>query len=295
MRVQTVENEVATMSGVGSTRQKNQLKRGLNMRHIQFIALGSAIGTGLFYGSASAIQAAGPLVLVAYMVSGAAVFMVMRALGEMAVRDPVPGSFGTYATRFLGPFAGFVTGWTFVFEMIVVAVADVTAFAVYMGFWFPATPRWLWITAVILFIAGINLRHVKVFGELEFWLSLIKIGAILAMIGGGIVILIMGMSLSGGARTGIDNLWVNGGLAPRGFEGLMASLTVVVFAFGGVETIGITAAEAHEPSRSIPRAINTVPFEYLSSMLLLWQSSCRWFLGMLSTVRPVPLFKYSQH
>ncbi len=116
------------------------LRRGLNARHIRFMALGSAIGTGLFYGSASAIQMAGPAVLLAYLVAGAAVYMVMRALGEMAVHEPVSGSFGHYASSYLGPLAGFVTGWTYAFEMIIVCLADVTAFGIYMGFWFPDVP-----------------------------------------------------------------------------------------------------------------------------------------------------------
>lgn len=239
------------------------LARGLSIRHIQFIALGSAIGTGLFYGSASAISAAGPIVLLAYVVAGAAVFMVMRALGEMAVREPIPGSFGAYATRYLGRFAGYVTGWTFVFEMVVVAIADVTAFAVYMGFWFPEVPRWIWVAAVICFIGAINTRHVKVFGELEFWLSIIKVGAILAMIVGGVVILVFGFSLADGHQPSVSNLWTNQGVAPHGVAGLLASLTVVVFAFGGIETVGITAGEATEPGRAIPRAINTVPARIL--------------------------------
>ena len=242
---------------------ETKLKRGLSRRHIRFIALGSAIGTGLFYGSASAIQTAGPIVLLAYVISGVAVFWVMRSLGEMAVRNPVSGSFGKYATDYLGPFAGFVTGWTFVFEMLVVAIADVTAFAIYMGFWFPGAPKWIWVCAVILFIAGINTRHVKVFGELEFWLSIIKVAAITAMIAGGVILLFMGVSLSAGAHSGADNLWIHGGLAPNGIGGLLASLTVVVFAFGGIETIGITAGEATDPGQSIPRAINTVPARIL--------------------------------
>lgn len=252
-----------TGTGLGADPKGEQLKRGLSMRHIQFIALGSAIGTGLFYGSSAAIQSAGPLVLIAYIIAGAAVFMVMRALGEMAVRHPVPGSFGQYAARYLGPFAGFLTGWTFVFEMIVVALADVTAFAVYMGFWFPDTPRWIWVVAVILFIAAINTRNIKVFGELEFWFSLIKVTAIIAMIVGGIVIMVLGMQVSGGGATGPQNLWDHGGFAPKGPEGLLAALAVVVFAFGGVETVGITAGEATDPRRAIPRAINTVPARIL--------------------------------
>ena len=242
-----------------SAHETHTLARGLSMRHIQFIALGSAIGTGLFYGSATAIQMAGPAVIVAYVLAGAAVYMVMRALGEMAVRHPVPGSFGQYAARYLGPFAGFVTGWTFVFEMIVVAIADVTAFGVYMGFWFPDTPRWIWVTAVILFIAAINTRNVKIFGEMEFWLTIIKVGAILAMIGGGIVLMVLGVSYAPGEPVGPQNLVDHGGFMPNGLGGLLAALSVVVFAFGGIETIGITAGEAGDPARSIPKAVNAVP------------------------------------
>lgn len=239
------------------------LARGLSMRHIQFIALGSAIGTGLFYGSAAAIQKAGPSVILAYLIAGAAVYMVMRALGEMAVRHPIPGSFGQYAARYLGPFAGFVTGWTFVFEMIVVAIADVTAFGVYMGFWFPDTPRWIWVTAVILFIAAINTRNVKIFGELEFWLTIIKVGAIIAMIAGGLALIFLGVSFEPGSATGPHNLVDHGGFLPNGVAGLLAALAVVVFAFGGIETIGITAGEADDPKRAIPRAVNSVPARIL--------------------------------
>ena len=243
--------------------ENHTLSRGLSMRHIQFIALGSAIGTGLFYGSATAIQAAGPSVILAYLIAGAVVYMVMRALGEMAVRHPVPGSFGQYAARYLGPFAGFVTGWTFVFEMIVVAIADVTAFGVYMGFWFPDTPRWIWVAAVILFIAAINTRNVKIFGELEFWLTIIKVGAIIAMIVGGIVLMVIGVSFAPGETVGPQNLVDHGGFMPNGVGGLLAALSVVVFAFGGIETIGITAGEAGDPARSIPKAVNAVPARIL--------------------------------
>ena len=160
---------------------KPHLLRGLNARHIRFIALGSAIGTGLFYGSASAIKAAGPAVLLAYLIGGAAVFIVMRALGEMAVRNPVSGSFGSYARQYLGPLAGFITGWTYTFEMVIVALADVTAFGIYMGLWYPDVPRWIWILSIIFFIGAMNLCNVRVFGEMEFWLSLVKVVAIIAM------------------------------------------------------------------------------------------------------------------
>ncbi|MGL4858580.1 MAG: amino acid permease, partial [Enterobacteriaceae bacterium] len=241
-----------------TTTTQAQLQRGLGARHIRFIALGSAIGTGLFLGSGAAIQKAGPSVLLAYLIAGAAVFIVMRALGEMAVHQPIPGSFGSYARTYLGPLAGFITGWTYAFEMIIVCLADVTAFGIYMGLWYPDVPRWIWVLSVIALIGFLNLLHVKVFGELEFWLSLIKVLAIIAMIFGGGYLILFGFGQDF-AATGISNLWANGGFMPNGLGGMVASFAVVVFAFGGIEIIGITAAEAHNPKEVIPRAINTIP------------------------------------
>ncbi|WP_219406427.1 amino acid permease [Pseudomonas sp. Colony2] len=244
--------------------QEKTLKRGLSARHIRFMALGSAIGTGLFYGSASAIQMAGPAVLLAYLIGGAAVFMVMRALGEMAVHNPVSGSFGQYASTYLGPMAGFILGWTYAFEMIIVCLADVTAFGIYMGFWFPEVARWVWVLGIVLLIGGLNLCNVKVFGEMEFWLSLLKVGAIVAIILGGFGIMLFGIHSAGEApATGLSNLWAHGGFMPNGVGGLIASFAVVMFAFGGIEIIGITAGEAKDPQRVIPKAINAVPLRIL--------------------------------
>ncbi|MFJ7751545.1 amino acid permease [Arthrobacter sp. NPDC097144] len=227
------------------------------------MALGSAIGTGLFYGSASAIQSAGPAVLLAYMIGGAAVFLVMRALGEMAVRHPVSGSFGQYASRYLGPFAGFITGWTFAFEMAIVAIADVTALGIYMGFWFPEVARWIWILAAVLLISALNLMKVKVFGETEFWLSIIKVSAIIAMIVGGAAIVVFGFGLPDTANPGLETMLGSGGFFANGFWGLLASFSIVMFAFGGIETVGITAGEAENPKKAIPAAVNTVPVRIL--------------------------------
>jgi histidine transporter len=234
------------------------LTRGLSARHIRFIALGSAIGTGLFYGSAGAIQKAGPSVLLAYLIGGAAVYVVLRALGEMAVRNPVSGSFGEYAAKNLGPLAGFMTGWTYTFEMIVVCLADVTAFGVYMGFWYPDVPRWIWVLAIVFFIGALNLLSVKVFGELEFWFTVVKVTAILAMIAAGVAILIFGFGVHDTSQ-GVSNLWSEGGFFAGGFGGFVACFAIVMFAFGGSEIIGITAGEAEDPARTIPRAVNTVP------------------------------------
>ncbi len=244
--------------------QSSTLQRGLNTRHIRFLALGSAIGTGLFYGSATAIKMAGPSVLLAYIVAGIAIYIVMRALGEMAVQNPVSGSFSEYASQYIGPLAGFTTGWTYVFEMIIVALADVTAFGIYMGFWYPDVPRWIWILSLIMFLGAINLIHVKVFGELEFWLSIVKVTAIVAMILGGLGLMFYGFHADhSGFTTGIQNLWVHEGFMPNGIAGLVACLSVVVFAFGGIEIIGITAGESQDPKTSIPKAINAVPVRIL--------------------------------
>ena len=212
--------------------------------------------------SASAIKAAGPAVLLAYLIGGAAVFMVMRALGEMAVRNPVSGSFGSYARQYLGPLAGFITGWTYTFEMVIVALADVTAFGIYMGLWYPDVPRWIWILSIIFFIGAMNLCNVRVFGEMEFWLSLIKVVAIIAMMAAGAGIIFFGFGHSFPA-TGLENLWSHGGFAPNGWQGIIASLGIVMFAFGGVEIIGVTAAEAQNPKKVIPQAINTIPLRII--------------------------------
>ncbi|WP_304166559.1 proline-specific permease ProY [Lonsdalea britannica] len=242
--------------------QESKLKRGLSARHIRFIALGSAIGTGLFYGSASAIQMAGPSVLLAYLIGGVAAYIIMRALGEMSVNDPQASSFSRYARDYLGPMAGYITGWTYCFEMLIVAIADVTAFGIYMGVWFPAVPHWVWVLSVVLIIGAINLMNVKVFGELEFWLSFFKVATIILMIAAGIGIIIWGIG-NGGQPTGIHNLWTNGGFFSNGIMGMILSLQMVMFAYGGVEIIGITAGEAQDPRKSIPRAINSVPWRIL--------------------------------
>lgn len=239
-----------------------KLKRGLTTRHIRFMALGSAIGTGLFYGSADAIKMAGPSVLLAYLVGGIIAFIIMRALGEMSVNNPQSGSFSRYAQDYLGPMAGYITGWTYCFEILIVAIADVTAFGIYMGVWFPDVPQWTWVLSVVLIIGAINLVSVKVFGELEFWFSFFKVLTIIIMIVAGFGIIFWGIG-NGGQATGIHNLWSHGGFFSQGIMGTILSLQLVMFAYGGIEIIGITAGEAEDPKKSIPKAINSVPLRIL--------------------------------
>lgn len=234
---------------------------GLKHRHLHFIALGSAIGTGLFYGSAGAIQAAGPSVLLVYLLGGAVVYFMLRALGEMAVRFPVTGSFAEYSRKFMGGWAGYITGWMFAFEMVIVCLADLTAIGIYMKMWFPDVSQWVWVAVTLLIVGAANLASVKVFGELEFVLTIVKVSAVIAMIVGGAAVLIFGLGQS--SNMGVDNLYNDGGFFPNGVSGMIASFILVLFAFGGTEIIGVAGSEAEDPERSIPKAINTVPVRIL--------------------------------
>mgnify|MGYP003773989469 CR=1 FL=1 len=254
--------------------------KGLRARHIHFIALGSAIGTGLFYGSAGAIQAAGPSVLLVYLLGGAVVYFMLRALGEMSVRHPVRGSFAVYTRAHLGGWAGYITGWMFAFEMLIVCLADLTAIGIYMKFWFPDTAQWVWVAATLLIVGGANLASVRWFGELEFVFTLIKVTAVIGMIVGGAAILAFGLGNSPEV-SGISNLWEHGGFFPNGIEGMIAAFILVLFAFGGTEIIGVAGSEAEDPEKSIPKAVNTVPARillfYVGAILVIlalnpWQS-----------------------
>lgn len=238
---------------------KNQpeLQRGLQSRHITLMSLGAAIGVGLFLGSAGAIKIAGPAVLLTYALGGIVIFFVMRALGEIAVEHPIAGSFSRYAQDYLGPLAGFITGWNYWFLWIVTCMAEITAVGIYMTLWFPDSPRWVWALAALVLMTLINLIAAKVFGEFEFWFAFIKVFAIIAMIVIGLGVILFGIGNAGDA-VGFSNLWSNGGFMPNGFTGVIQALPIVMFAYLGVEMIGVTAGEAKDPKKTLPKAINTV-------------------------------------
>ncbi|MBC3803324.1 amino acid permease [Acetobacterium fimetarium] len=233
------------------------LHRGLEERHIQMMAIGGAIGVGLFLGSAMAIKTAGPAILFCYAVAGVFLFFIMRALGEMAVENPVAGSFSAYASEFIGPLAGYLTGWTYWFMWIVTCMAEVTAVGIYVNFWLPSVPQWVSALAAVVFLTLVNLVAVKAFGEFEFWFALIKVTTIIAMIILGIVMITTGFG-NGGVPIGISNLWNNGGFFPNGLQGPALAMVMVAFAFVGIELIGVTAGEAKNPDKVIPSAINKV-------------------------------------
>ncbi len=239
---------------------EQQLKRGLKNRHIQLIALGGAIGTGLFLGIAQTIKMAGPAVLLGYAIAGVIAFFIMRQLGEMVVEEPVAGSFSHFANKYWGGFAGFMSGWNYWVLYVLVSMAELTAVGIYVQYWWPEIPTWL--SAAVFFVAinAINLANVKVYGEVEFWFSLIKVAAILAMIAFGVWLLASG---HGGPEASVANLWQFGGFFPNGISGLVMAMAVIMFSFGGLELVGITAAEADNPAKSIPKATNQVIYRIL--------------------------------
>ncbi|MEO6143206.1 MAG: amino acid permease [Dermatophilaceae bacterium] len=237
------------------------LQRGLKNRHIQMIALGGAIGTGLFYGSATSIGMAGPSIVLSYLIGGAVIFLIMRALGEMSVHTPVSGAFSHYAFQNWGPFAGFFSGWNYWFNYIAVSMAELAVVGIYVNYWMPDVPTWVSAAIFLVLITTLNLTNVKAYGECEFWFAIIKVVAIIAMIGLGAWVIFFG---AGNVHaTGISNLWAHNGFFPKGIWGMVTALVVVMFSFGGVELIGITAGEADNPQKSIPKAINQVVYRIL--------------------------------
>ncbi len=237
-----------------------ELKRGLKNRHIQLIALGGAIGTGLFLGSAGVLKSAGPSMILGYAICGFIAFMIMRQLGEMIVEEPVAGSFSHFAHKYWGGFAGFLAGWNCWILYILVGMSELTAVGKYVHYWWPEIPTWVSAAAFFVLINLINLANVKVFGEAEFWFAIIKVVAIVGMIALGSYMLVSG---SGGPQASVSNLWAHGGFFPHGVGGLVMAMAIIMFSFGGLEMLGFTAAEADQPRTVIPKAINQVIYRIL--------------------------------
>lgn len=250
--------------------QDGTLKRGLKNRHIQLIALGGAVGTGLFLGIAQTIKMAGPSVLLGYAIGGIIAFFIMRQLGEMSVEEPVAGSFSHFAYKYWGNFAGFASGWNYWVLYVLVAMAELSAVGIYVQYWWPSIPTWVSAAVFFMVINAINLANVKIYGEMEFWFALIKVSAIIGMIAFGGWLLFSG---HGGPEATVTNLWNQGGFFPNGIMGLVMAMAVIMFSFGGLELVGITAAEADDPEKSIPRATNQVIYRilifYIGSLTIL--------------------------
>ncbi len=237
--------------------RESGLKRQLNPRQSAMIALGGAIGTGLFLGSGLAIGLAGPGVIISFLLGVLVCLVMMSALTEMAVVHPTAGSFGVYAETYLCPWAGFVVRTTYWLAQVVAIGGEVTAAAIYTRFWLPGSPVWIWIVFYSAVLILINLSSVKNFGEFEYWFSMIKVSAIVLFILLGIGYIATGFN---GPAPGIS-LWTSeGGFLPKGFGGVLEAMLIVIFSFYGIEVVAVTAGEAKNPSQTIPRAMKSVVF-----------------------------------
>ncbi|NER59900.1 amino acid permease, partial [Pseudomonas sp. MAFF212428] len=214
----------------------------------------------LFLGSAGVMQSAGPSMILGYAICGFIAFLIMRQLGEMIVEEPVAGSFAHFAHKYWGGFAGFLSGWNCWVLYILVGMSELTAVGKYVHYWAPDIPTWASAAAFFILINAINLANVKVFGEAEFWFAIIKVLAIVGMIGLGSYLLVSG---GGGPEASVTNLWAHGGFFPHGVGGLVMAMAIIMFSFGGLEMLGFTAAEADKPKTVIPKAINQVIYRIL--------------------------------
>lgn len=239
-----------------------ELKRGLESRHIQMIALGGTIGVGLFMGSASTIQWTGPSVLLAYITAGIFIYFIMRAMGEMLYLEPNTGSFATFGYKYIHPLAGYLTAWSNWFQWVIVGMAEIIAVGAYMQYWFPDLPAWIPGIIAMVMLGAANLISVKSFGEFEFWFSLIKVVTIILMIVAGFGLIFFGIG-NGGEAIGFSNLWEHGGFFTGGWTGFFFALSLVIGAYQGVELIGITAGEAKDPRKTLTSAIQSIIWRIL--------------------------------
>lgn len=239
--------------------EERELQRGLTNRHLQLIALGGAIGTGMFMGSSRTINLAGPSSMLVYAVIGFFLYFMMRAMGEMLLSNLKYKSFRDIAEDMLGPAGGFIAGWTYWFAWVVAAMGDLAAITAYAQFWWPDIPRWLPAAILAITLLSLNIVAVRFFGEAEFWFALIKLVAVGALIIVAAGLLFTGFVSPSGHAASISNLWNDGGFFPNGFMGFLGGFQIAFFAFVGLEVVGTAAAETENPMRNLPKAINAIP------------------------------------
>ncbi|MFJ5263556.1 amino acid permease [Streptomyces sp. NPDC088387] len=244
---------------VGGDAPEEGYERGLGSRQVQMIAIGGAIGVGLFLGAGANIAKAGPSLILMYALAGVIIFFIMRALGELLLYRPVSGSFAEYSREFLGPFFGYFTGWTYWLMWVVTGMAELTAAAIYVNYWWPSVPQWVTALVFLLVLFAANLISVKLFGEIEFWFSMVKVTALMGMIVIGLGVLTFGFS-SAGDTAAVSNLWAFDGFFPKGVGSSLMTLQGVMFAYLAVELVGVTAGESENPEKTLPKAINTLPW-----------------------------------
>ncbi|ATP12583.1 D-serine/D-alanine/glycine transporter [Bartonella henselae] len=252
---------------------KKKLQRGLHNRHVQLIALGGAIGTGLFMGSGKTISVAGPSIILVYAIIGCALYFVMRAMGELLLSNSRYRSLIDFSTDMLGPGIAFFVGWSYWLSWVVTGAADIIAIITYMHFWWPTLNSWIIVFSCVIFFLTLNLLAVKMFGELEFWFGLIKVLAILALIVVGFYMICTGFTSPNGTVASLSHVWNDGNIFPRGIPGFFAGFQIAIFSFVGIEIAGTTAAEVKEPKKVLPKAINAIPLRivlfYIFSLVVI--------------------------
>ncbi|RJQ75828.1 amino acid permease [Pseudonocardiaceae bacterium YIM PH 21723] len=236
------------------------------------IAMGGAIGVGLFLGAGKRLHDVGPGLVLSYLACGIAAFFVMRALGELVLYKPVSGSFVEYAREFIGPWAGFTAGWFYWLNWAFTGIAEITAAGTYMKMWLPGVPEWLTALIALVCLLAANLLSVKLFGELEFWFSTLKVAAIFIFLVVGVTLVLGGLDV-GGQAASVHNLTDHGGFLPNGFGIVLISFQSVIFAYSAIEMVGIAAGETKDPRSVMPKAVNGVVWRivvfYIGSILLL--------------------------
>lgn len=258
MTLQQDEQKLLVKQGEISAgaQEETHLKRKLKSRHLTMISIGGAIGTGLFLSSGSAIHTAGPGgALLGYMLVGAMVYFVMTSLGEMAAYMPTSGSFSSYASKFVDPAFGFSIGWLYWFNWAMTIAAELTASTMIMKFWFPDSPSWIWSGAFLAIIFLLNYLSVKGYGEGEYWLSLIKVSAIVIFL---IVGVLMIFGIMGGEAVGFKNFTMGDAPFSGGILGVFVVFIAAGFSFQGTEIVGVAAGESEDPAKNVPKAIKSV-------------------------------------
>ncbi len=256
-RARTPQSTGDSATSPATAPEADELRRKLTQRQLTMLAIGGAIGVGLFLGSSVTVRLAGPGVIVTYLIGALIAMIVAYALAEMAVVQPVAGSFGVYAQTYLSPWAGFSVRATYALVQIIAIGAEVTAVAIYFAFWFPTVPQWLWVVSVSMCLVAVNTLQVGRFGEFEYWFALIKVVAIVVFIVLGLAMII---GVGPAPAIGLSNLTAHGGFLPFGWKGVWLALTLAITSYMGVEVIAVTAGEAQDPAKSIPRAMRTIVF-----------------------------------
>jgi L-asparagine permease len=267
------------VSGAQSALDAEQVgyKQTLGRRHVQMIAIGGAIGTGLFLGSASRLHSTGPALLVSYAFVGVIAYFLMRALGELVLHRATSGAFVSYMREFYGEAAAYVTGWMYWLNWALTGIAELSAVGLYMQYWFPNLPAWATVLVALAVVLAINLLSARAFGEFEFWAAILKVAAIVVFLVVGLVVVIGTFDI-GGHEAGVSNLWSNpGGFWPAsdGFYwyGPILVMSGVVFAYAAIEMVGVAAGEMEDAQREVPKAVNAVIMRiavfYCGSILLL--------------------------